>query len=273
MPGRAISCLVAVIALGATGCFDPVFDDPTCSGAGECPPGWVCLAGPTKACVAEDEIPDSAVGAVSDAVISDAAVDAAADAAVDAAAGSVEPDGGLAACAEPTWIPLLVNGGFDDGREPWLREPAAIESIFPAGPELPVTPEAGGWAAYLGGHDNRQQVLAQAVTLPAGTTRVRLRAAKCLVTAEVDPQAFDTMTVDLVAGNDDTRRLARFAAWSNLDAVGACQWSYVDEVRDITDPPPSAALRVVSRLDGRKVTTLYLDSLSVAAFACPPAPP
>jgi hypothetical protein len=273
MPGRAIPCLVAAVAAVVAGCFDPHFDDPTCSAAGECPPGWVCLAGPTKVCVAENEIPDGAADAIPDAVgdaaISDAPVDSPP---VDAAASSVEPDGAVSACVEPTWIPVLTNGGFDEGREPWLREPAGIESIFPSGPELPVLPEAGGWAAFLGGHDNRQQVLAQAVALPVGTTRVRFKAAKCLVTAEVEPRAFDTMTVDLVARSDDTTVLVSFAAWSNLDAVGACQWSYVDEVRDLPDAPPGAALRIFSRLDGRKVTTLYLDSLSVQAFACPPAP-
>jgi hypothetical protein len=261
IPRHAAALVPAVAALAS--CFDPHFVDPTCSAAGECPPGWGCLNGPTKACVADDEVPDGATDAIGDAVISDAPVDA---------VSSVDPDGAPSAC-EPTWIEVLTNGGFDDGREPWLREPAGIESIFPSGPELPVRPEAGGWAAFLGGHDNRQQVLAQAVALPAGTTRVRFKAAKCLVTAEVEPRAFDTMTIDLVARSDDTAVLVSFAAWSNLDAVGACQWSYVDEVRDLAPAPPGAALRIFSKLDGSKVTTLYLDSLSVQAFACPSAPP
>jgi hypothetical protein len=266
-----------LVAVAVAGCFDPRYDDPTCSAGGECPEGWYCAGGPMKACIAEGDLPPADVTA--DADISqtvpadgaiDAPIDAPVDAVVDAAAAPVEPDAAAASCTERAWIPVLANGGFEDGRVVWTRSPENIEVIFPRGPQLPVTPEAGTWAGYLGGHNSRRQVLAQPIALPATTNRVRFRAARCIATLEVEPQIFDVMTVDIVQPNTDV--VVGFTPWTNRNGFAECQWSYVDEVRDVADPTAGATFRIVSTLDGGKVTTFYLDSLSLDAFACPDPP-
>lgn len=266
-----------LVAAALAGCFDPVYDDPTCSAAGDCPEGWHCVGGPLTTCVAEGALPPP-VDAAADADISQTVpadgppIDAApVDAEpIDAAAIPTEPDAAVAVCTERQWIPVLANGGFEDGRVVWTRAPENVEVIFPRGPTLPVTPESGTWAAYLGGHDSRQQVLAQAIALPATTNRVRFRAARCIATLEVEPRDFDVMTVDIV--QPDTDVVVGFTPWTNRDGFAECQWSYVDEVRDVADPTAGAAFRIVSTLDPGKVTTFYLDSLSLDAFACPDAP-
>jgi len=250
-PDRVLHLVPFVAAIGLAACFDPTYRDPFCGGERECPSGWTCANGPGKACSLESTVPDASPDASPDAR--------------EPAPG--EPD---AMPCEPEWISVLANGGFEEGSaSSWTKVPSNVEAIYRAGDGLPVTPQSGSWAALLGGHDLRTQTLSQVVTLPKGASRIRLKGYRCLATAEVDPVVYDVMTLTLVKATDDTAELASFASWSNLDAASTCNWVFFDVDRPVA-LPEQAALRIFSKLDNGRVTTLYLDTLSLEAFACRP---
>jgi len=235
-----LAAVVASVAVSA--CFDPTFHDPICGPAAECPHGWSCAGGVGQACVLAAS--DAGDGSTPDA-------DAAADA-------------GTPAC-QPTWIDILANGDFEHGRTVWSHVPADVDFIFEAGAW--GRPQAGNWAALFGGHPSRQQAATQTVTLPAGTTRVRFQGYQCLTTSETSGTVIDMMSARLVNGSVD---VADLADWSNVGGNGDCRWSHFAKEVDLSSPPAQAVFRITSALDAERVTTLRLDTLGLAAFACPP---
>jgi hypothetical protein len=186
-----------------------------------------------------------------------------------AACGTVndaEPD----ASCEPTWQDILGNGDFEQGHIVWREDPVDPPSICNRS-QLTLATHAGEFAACMGLHDFRIQTLAQDLDLPPGTTRVRLRGYRCLVTSETEAAAYDTLAFTLTDVNDDTATLATLATWSNGDARSACQWAQFEIDAELDAAPERATLRLHSQLDDAKVTSFYLDSLVFEAFACPAA--
>jgi hypothetical protein len=246
--------LTSLVALAVGACFDPTFHSPVCGPGGACPDGWQCTAGEGNACVSDGTSPEPG--------------------APDAKPPSPgEPDAMLPPMpCEKTWQSLLTNGNFDAGQSEWTQDPANIQVIYQFGDGLPVTPDSGMWAALLGGHDNRRQVFTQAVTLPPGTERVRFRGSRCLATSETPDRDYDKFTISLVQANDDTKEIAPFFAWDNRNGAATCNWTPADSgEKTVANLATAAAFRIFSLTDNGRVSTLYLDTLVLEAFACRPA--
>jgi hypothetical protein len=243
MQGRrsvtASAAISSVLGLVGAACFDPHFHDPTCGPSGACPSGWSCAAG---------------VGAPCTQMIPPDASDADADAAPDAAA-----------CA-PQWHDVLQNGNFEQGHAIWVEGPTGETAICDKS-QLTLSTKDGNYAACFGLRNDRYQILTQQVTLPAGTTRVRLQGYRCLVTSETDGTVHDTITLRVVRVEDDTTAIANLATWSNKDGASTCRWDAFDLIADVSAPPAAGVLRIESKLDSDHVTSLYLDVLSLQAFA------
>ena len=126
---RVLSLVVLAGVLAA--CFNPSYDNPMCSPAGECPDGLTCVQGVCRSAdtlvdapidVAEADAPDSspidaADAAMVDAAVVDAAIDAPVidarvDAAVDAAVDAPPIDGPVVVCGNGVVTPPEV---CDDG--------------------------------------------------------------------------------------------------------------------------------------------------------------
>jgi hypothetical protein len=234
---------VAILGLlVVTACFDPTFHDPTCGSSGSCPPGWTCAAGIGAACTLAP-IPDAAIGGGSD--------------------GDVDAGG----CA--TWQDVLANGNFEGGHTAWVEGPATDKEICNKS-QLTLSTKDGDWCACFGLNNNHSQVMTQTVTLPAGTSRVRLHGYRCLVSSDTTSPPTDVMHLQLTATNDDTQVLATLGSWTNLDAKSDCQWVWFELIADVASAPAQASMRLQSSTDGNHVTSWYLDGLGLQAFAPSP---
>lgn len=49
--------IVFLIGAGVAGCFNPTYDNPMCSPAGECPDGLTCVGGVCRASGDDDAAP------------------------------------------------------------------------------------------------------------------------------------------------------------------------------------------------------------------------
>jgi hypothetical protein len=240
--GRARSGL-AMLAILAGGCFDPTFRDPICGPGEECPSGWTCANGVDQVCVQGAPPPG-------------------------------EPDAMPAACAEADrrWQPILANGNFEAGVEGWVTTPAGFNPIRMEGAGLPVTTDDGSWAALLGQDDGADQVMSQVVTIPEGTSRVRLSGQRCFATNEDDAtMEFDHLYAQLGPSGTELPAPVEIIAWSNRDGAESCGWSRFDREIAVPSLPAATPFRLVSDLDVGNITTFYLDALVLEAFACPPA--
>jgi hypothetical protein len=227
--------IAILVVLAGAACFNPTFRDPACGPGGECPAGWACVAG-----LCTQNPPG-----------------------VDGAGTGTGSGTGTGTCSE--WRDILKNGNFEGGHTIWVEGPATEKSICNT---IPMPFKEGTWSSCFGQHDNRQQTLAQQVTLPAMTSRLRLRGWRCLVSSETDGTVHDTLTIRVTAVNDDTAVIADLGTWSNKDAGSTCQWFWFDPPPvDASSSPPTATLRFASTLDTAHVTSFYLDVLSLQAFA------
>jgi hypothetical protein len=255
---RRTLILAAVAVMAAGACFDPTFHTPNCGVGGVCPDGWTCAEPGVRgaACVADDGMPDPDGGP--------------ADAGADARPDAGPPPTG---CGTKVWSgPLLGNGNFDAGRTVW-REAAALAAIIQEGV---LTADSGRWVAVVGGDQGQTETLSQTVTMPAGTERVKLTGKKCVASREPGPREPspddpDTMRVQVVTGDDATTALADVGLLSNASASSnTCGWSNLSFEVATPALDGQVVLRIRSKNSDLNVTTFYLDTLDLRAFACPP---
>jgi hypothetical protein len=154
------------------------------------------------------------------------------------------------ACTEP-----MTNGGFEAGVAPW-------ESVSAGGYTLisPILPYTGEMGAVLAAYNNADDELAQAITLPGGTTAV-LRFWWQMMTQEVNhPRDTLDITITPIGGGAPVtlRRIT--------DGDTADSWQLA--VLDLT-PYAGQKVRLVfhAQTDGQQPTDFYLDDVSVEA--CP----
>jgi hypothetical protein len=87
---------------------------------------------------------------------------------------------------------LVINGGFEAGSLGWTQSSAGGYDLI-----SDFNPFAGVRSAYLGGIDNAEDRLSQAMTLPIGATSITLRAWWSIATSETGG-AFDWLTLSLL---------------------------------------------------------------------------
>lgn len=123
------------------------------------------------------------------------------------------PDAG---CTDQV-IQLLGNPGFDSGPGGgWVEQ--SSYPLINADADIPVTPESGGYAVWMGGALSSTDVLYQDVAVPAGATSMQLAGSRWIATEEIGG-VYDTVTVQLAS----TANVAHetLATWSNSDDTTA----------------------------------------------------
>lgn len=164
-------------------------------------------------------------------------------------------DGLTSSCVE-----LVQNGGFEQGATGWQTFSAQGYALISG-----FNPHTGSLGAYLGGVNNADDRLSQALTLPAGTT-LTLKAWWYLATAET-AGTFDTLTIALTAA--DGTPLVTLATLDNTALPG--QWAEL--TFDVTVyAGQSVVLRFAARTDPDNISEFHLDDISLWAYASDPSP-
>jgi hypothetical protein len=149
---------------------------------------------------------------------------------------------------------LINNGGFEAGSTGWVQYSASGFNLI-----SDFYPHTGRLGAYLGGANNADDRLSQAVVLPSGAITITLRLWWAMTTAEAGG-VFDTLTVSLLHG--DGTPLATLATLDNSAAVN--QW---DELSfDLTAyAGQSVVLSLAAATDSQYPTDFYMDDVSITA--------
>ena len=213
----------------------------------------------------EDAGPDPADAPAVDAPVS---VDARADAPVDAAppdAGPPDarpPDAMPDACV-PAWTQLLANGAFDAGDSVWLSSGGVITNAS----MMPIAPHSPSFAAWLAGYNGADEFLAQAVTVPAGATALRVRAHRCYVTSDTSG-ADDHFAIELRDASGTTV-LESLASYTNLTVGTVCSWEIFTLPAAAAHAGETLRLHFHATTDGSFPTSFYVDSVLLQAMTCP----
>jgi hypothetical protein len=194
----------------------------------------------------------------------------------DADRGGGFPDAGLpdapgpdAAC-RPEWMDLLVDGDFEAAGDGWTEEIVAGTSIIREASELPFAPHRGEFAALFGGN-NAELILAQTVQVPGEAEDLRVFGHRCWVTTETEPEAFDSLTIELRDGLGEPLEVLEAA--TNEDAGAVCSWELF-EIRASADTLAAALdadleLVLTATSDAASPTSFAFDDLHLQFRACP----
>ncbi len=162
-------------------------------------------------------------------------------------------------CTPSVWVPLLDNGNFDSGHADWSEDPA--DAILTNG--APLTPHSGTWVARLLGSNSDDELLSQAVTVPASATALRLRGYQCLVTSETGG-AVDNLAIELRGAATEV-----LVSISNLDAGASCNWAEFTHDAASAHAGQTIDLAFDGLADAAYPTSFYFDTLVLEAYACP----
>jgi hypothetical protein len=161
-------------------------------------------------------------------------------------------------------IEVLPNGGFDDPSPLWTQDPPPPPSLICSGS---IMPQAGTKAVCLGGADGTVRSLTQQVLLPAGAKTVTLTGWRCITTEETATADNDILEIDLL---DGTNTIASLGKLSNQQGVAQdCGFSTFTLGPVATTDPVSATLRLRSTLDSARVTSFFIDTLSLKVSCSP----
>lgn len=186
------------------------------------------------------------------------------DAPLDADADAAPLDAG-AACA-PGFVDVLQNGGFEDPTLAWTSEqiPADQPHSWFCPPK--VISADGMWAGCVGLTNNTEQMLSQRVAMPAGKT-MTLTGKICIDTDETDPTtAYDVLTLDV---RDGQTVIASLGTFTNRNGHAVCNFRPLRQTASLTGAPAAVTLRISAKLDVAKITTFYLDDLSLCVGGTP----
>jgi len=236
----------------------------------------VCAWLATSACATGSFDADAGPGAADADEISDPDTGSLADAASDDDDASL-PIGGLDAAptpdaalpppdaepCTPTWIELLTNGNLDSGPTGWT---IAGGDVVYTSAMMPISAHTGGYAAWLVGYNNADEQLYQAVSVPADATALRLRGYGCYVTTDTGG-AHDYLTIRLRNGGGSP--LETLASYSNLDVGAVCSWTEFELDAASAHAGETIQLHLRGTSDGLYVTSYFVDSLHLEAYACP----
>ena len=161
---------------------------------------------------------------------------------------------------------LLVNGNLEQGPTGgWQRYSSwgldADPVIYGCG-ALAHGCQGGSYAAWFGGADAQQNQLYQTVTVPTGTTSLRLTGYRWIDTEETDGP-WDGLWIELYSGQN---LLEGLATYSDRDATSA--WTAFALPAASTHAGQAITLLLDAVTDDINVTSFYLDTLALEAVVC-----
>jgi hypothetical protein len=185
---------------------------------------------------------------------------------LDAAPLDAAPLDAGVACA-PGFVDVLQNGGFEDPALAWTSEQIPADQPHSWFCPKALVPRVDGmYAGCVGLSDKTEQTLGQSVAMPAGKT-VTLTGKICIATQETDPTtAYDVLTLDL---RDGQTVIASLGTFTNRDGHASCDFVPFSQTAALTSTPAAATLRISAKLDVAKITTFYLDDLSLCVGDAP----
>lgn len=177
----------------------------------------------------------------------------------DPSLGAASPDASVACM--PGFVDVLRNGGFEDPMLAWTSEQIPADQPHSWFCPKQLIPRVDGMAAgCVGLSDNTEQTLSQSIAMLAGAT-VTLIGKICIATQETDPTtAYDVLTLDL---RDGQTVIASLGEFTNRDGHTSCDFVPFRRMAVLTSAPGATTLRISARLDAAKITTFYLDDLSL----------
>jgi hypothetical protein len=206
--------------------------------------------------------PDAAVG--QDAAIPDAAPPDAAppDAAIpDAAPPDAAPPDAIP--CQDTVVQLLSNANFDQGPGGGWVETSQFALINHA-LDLPVAPESGNYAVWMGGAPDASDILHQDVAVPVGARDLHLAGHRWIASEDTGGTANDTVVVELRTTGGAL--LENLTTWSNVNRVGT--WTGFNLLASGDYAGQTIRLRLRSQTDATLNTNFFFDTFALRATVC-----
>ncbi|MDQ3702095.1 MAG: S8 family peptidase [Chloroflexota bacterium] len=150
----------------------------------------------------------------------------------------------------PATTQVVVNGGFEDGRGPWVQSSGNGHDLIGAN-----SPRSGASAAWLGGYNRASDTLYQTVTVPAtGTLSYWWR----VTTQETTGAARDRLRVRLYTTGGAL--LATLHTHSNADGAGT--W-HQEQISLAGYAGRTLHLRFEAATDNSRPTTFFVDDVGI----------
>jgi hypothetical protein len=161
-------------------------------------------------------------------------------------------------------VEILVDGGFDDGSGAWIEVSTNGFPLIQDATQLDaVSPQSGGYAAWLGGAPLEDSGLAQPVFIPEGTVSLTVAGYFGLTTSDTGLNDYATIAV----GSEDTGVNAIMQMWDPRNAV--TPWVAFSGTTDAADLAGlSLTFLIASTTDDAANTNFFFDSLSLKATVC-----
>lgn len=151
----------------------------------------------------------------------------------------------------------------------WVQQ--NIDNAYPIITADGLAPQSAPYKAWMGGFAGEDKgvasvtdVLYQDVTVPAGTTQLRLTGYYVVGTTETAASAFDTAQVGLTETNGTPIETA--LSLSNLSAVSA--WTPIDKTFTTNQSGKTVRLRFTSTNDSTLHSNFFFDTLALTATYC-----
>jgi hypothetical protein len=176
------------------------------------------------------------------------------------AADAATADGAPDECVEG-WHQLLVNPHFDEG--PDVGWTSTGGDLIRREADMPIQVDSGDYAAWLGGRNQLDASLAQAIAVPEAASQLRLSARTCFVTVESSGTHDRVQVVLRDAAGAVAGTLSDF---TNQDAGAICNWGSLE----VSSSPAHAGEELTFELhvttDAANHTSFYFDTLALEAL-------
>ena len=175
----------------------------------------------------------------------------------------VPPDIDASPMCQDVTVQLLSNPGLELGTSGWVETPPG-EIVGTEAAGLPVTPQAGTFAAWFGGLDDATHTLYQDVAIPADTSSMQIQLYYRISTNEFLSGEYDHFTFSL--RNTSNTVLETIAEYSNQDDVGS--WQLINYNVAGNYSGQTVRFHMTSTTDGSFTTSFYTDSARLDAVVC-----
>lgn len=166
-------------------------------------------------------------------------------------------------------LQLLSNADLDAGPGGgWVESgayPIVLSITDPVTP-LPVTPQSGNYAAWMGGVDSATMALYQDVAVPPDSSAMRVTGYRYITTEEMSGD-FDLWTATIRGTGDSV--LETLGTFSNADAADA--WIPFSYTLTSDFAGQTIRLHLESVNDFSNITSFFVDSLALNVTLCEPA--
>jgi hypothetical protein len=161
---------------------------------------------------------------------------------------------------------LVVNGSFDLGETGWTNPGVPI--VYPAngnnaGGNPDVAAQTPPDVAWLGGLNNEDDILSQAIAIPADASILTFSFYYAIITAETSAAEVDVFDAQLVTATQ-TIALAHLS-----DNNASTPWVHVSALVPGSLAGQTVTLRLHGVTNGTRITSFYIDTVSLQAGACP----